>query len=131
LTRFQQKELLQDALERSITSEVRSQDSVLVMMSVAGNKHGKEMAWEFIKANWDELDRRYGRGGFAIMRLVSMTGAFTTLEKAQEVESFFEEHPAPSAQRTIQQSLERIRLNAKWLENNRQGLTDWFANMDV
>ena len=129
LTRFQQEDLLQDVLERSMSSEVRSQDSVLVMISVAGNRHGKELAWEFLKANWEELDRRYGQGGFAIMRLVSTTGAFTTLEKAQEVEEFFGNHPAPSAQRTIQQSLERIRLNVKWLESNREGLAGWFANI--
>ena len=129
LTRFQQEDLLQDVLERSLSSEVRSQDSVLVVVSVAGNRHGKELAWEFIKANWEELDRRYGQGGFAIMRLVSTTGAFTTLEKAQDVEEFFGSHPAPSAQRTIQQSLERIRLNVKWLESNREGLAAWFANI--
>ncbi|MDA0988287.1 MAG: M1 family metallopeptidase [Chloroflexi bacterium] len=128
LTRFHQKDILQDVLERSMSTEVRSQDSVLVVISVAGNRHGKELAWEFIKANWDELDGRYGRGGFAIMRLVSVTGAFTTQEKAQEVEEFFRDHPAPSAQRTIQQSLERIRLNVKWLESNRQGLEGWFAS---
>ena len=99
-------------------------------MSVAGNKHGKELAWEFIKANWDEFDHRYGQGGFAIMRLVSITGAFTTQGKAQEVEEFFRTHPTPSALRTIQQSLERIRLNVKWLESNRQGLAGWFADRD-
>ena len=128
LTRFQQKELLQDVLERSMSPEVRSQDTVLVVIAVAGNRHGKDLAWEFVKTNWDELDRRYGRGGFAIMRLVGITGAFTTTERAQEVEEFFREHPAPSAQRTIQQSLERIRLNVKWLESNRQGLAEWFAS---
>jgi puromycin-sensitive aminopeptidase len=127
LTRFQQKELLQDVLERSMSPEVRSQDTVLVVIAVAGNRHGKDLAWEFVKANWEELDRRYGQGGFAIMRLVGITGAFTTPEKAHEVEEFFREHPAPSAQRTIQQSLERIQLNVKWLERNRQGLAEWFG----
>ena len=111
-----------------MSPEVRSQDTVLVVVAVAGNRQGKDLAWEFIKDNWDELDRRYGRGGFAIMRLVGITGAFTTPERAQEVEEFFRDHPAPSAQRTIQQSLERIRLNVKWLESNRQGLAEWFAN---
>jgi puromycin-sensitive aminopeptidase len=130
LTRFPQKDILQDVLERSLSSEVRSQDSILVVISVAGNKHGKELAWEFIKANWDEFDHRYGQGGFAIMRLVSITGAFTTQGKAQEVEEFFRTHPTPSALRTIQQSLERIRLNVKWLESNRQGLAGWFADRD-
>ena len=128
LTRFRQPELLQEMLERSMSSDVRSQDTVLVVVSVAGNRHGRDLAWDFIKANWEEFDRRYGRGGFAIMRLVSVTGGFTTPERGAEVEQFFNDHPAPSATRTIQQSLERIRLNVKWLENNRPGLAEWAAS---
>ncbi|MBF8267012.1 MAG: hypothetical protein HW388_520 [Dehalococcoidia bacterium] len=127
LTRFRQEELLKETLERSLSAEVRSQDTVMVVGSVGGNRHGRDLAWEFVKDNWEELDRRYGRGGFAIMRLVSIAGAFTTLERAQDVEEFFRDHPAPSAQRTIQQTLERIRLNVRWLERNRQELAEWFA----
>ena len=58
---------------------------------------------------------------------MSITGAFTTPERAREVEDFFSAHPAPSAERTIQQSLERIRLNARWLELNRQDVGDWLS----
>ena len=61
------------------------------------------------------------------MRLVSITGAFTTLDRAREVEEFFNTHPAPSAERTIQQSLERIRLNNRWLERNRQDIGEWLS----
>ena len=128
LTRFRDKGLLQETLERSMSNDVRSQDTVMVLVSVAGNRHGRDLAWEFIKANWAELDRRYGRGGFAIMRLVSITGAFSTTEMARDVEEFFKSNHAASAQRTIQQSLERIRLNVRWLELNRQGLSEWFAD---
>ena len=127
LTRFRQEELLQETLERSLSPDVRSQDTILVVASVASSKKGRDLAWKFIKDNWEELDRRYGRGGFAITRLVGITGAFTTLERAREVEEFFKAHPAPSAQRTIQQSLERIALNAKWLELNSQKLSEWFS----
>jgi puromycin-sensitive aminopeptidase len=95
--------------------------------AVAAQRHGRELAWEFVKANWAEFDRRYGSGGFGVMRLVGITGAFTTLERAQDVEEFFQTHPAPAAQRTIQQSLERIRLNVKWLERNGRELAEWFA----
>ena len=44
-----------------------------------------------------------------------------------EVVQFFEEHPTPSAARTIQQSLERIRLNVRWLERNRDAVGEWLA----
>ena len=60
------------------------------------------------------------------MNLVTITGLFTEIEKVEEVQSFFQTNPAPSAERTIQQSLERIQLNSKWLDQNRDNLDRWF-----
>jgi len=128
LTRFQDQALLRETLERSLSGEVRNQDTPLIVVSTAGNRYGRDIAWQFLTDNWKEFDRRYGQGGFAIMRLVSIAGSFTTLERAEEVEEFFQVNPAPSAQRTVQQALERIRLNAKWLELNRDKLGEWFAS---
>jgi len=39
--------------------EVRSQDSAHVIASVAMNKHGRRLAWDFFKENWRELMNRY------------------------------------------------------------------------
>jgi puromycin-sensitive aminopeptidase len=127
LARFRQPELLQETLERALTSEVRSQDTITVISAVAANLRGREPAWNFVKNNWSELDRRYGGGGFGIMRLVSITNHFADLEKLADVENFFREHPAPAAERTIRQALERIRLNAAWLEMNRPALGQWLG----
>ena len=98
--------------------------------AIASNRIGRDLAWEFVKSNWDEFDRRYGRGGFAITNLVGFTGGFTTAERASDVEDFFKEHPTPAAARTVQQSLERIKLNVKWLERNREELAHWFVDRD-
>ncbi len=127
LTRFQQKDILEDVLQKSLSEDIRSQDSVLVIVSLAANRFGRRLAWEFIKDNWEEFDRRYGGGGFALMRLVSISGGFTTLEMQNDVQEFFRLNPAPSAQRTIQQSIERIGLNIAWLSKNRDGLAKWFS----
>ena len=127
LTRFQQHELLNSTLADSLSAKVRSQDSITLVAGVAANPKGRDLAWEFVKDNWAEFDRRYGGGGFGLMRLVSICSHFNSQEKADEVDSFFAEHPAPAAERTIRQALERVRLNIKWLEQNRQELTDWFA----
>ena len=127
LTRFQQPELLNAALEDSLSAKVRSQDTITLVGGVAANPKGRDLAWEFVKSNWGEFDRRYGGGGFGLMRLVSICSHFNSQEKADEIDSFFAEHPVPAAERTIRQALERVRLNIKWLEQNRQELTDWFA----
>jgi puromycin-sensitive aminopeptidase len=127
LTHFQQQDLLRDALDLSLSPVVRSQDTIRVVAGVAANSHGRELAWEFVKANWAEFDRRYGGGGFLLMRLIeAVSSHFATLAKEREVAEFFLEHPVPSAARTVQQCLERIRINTRWLTNNRLELTASF-----
>ena len=127
LARFTQPELLQETLRRTLTEDVRSQDTVTLVTAVAANLRGRHLAWQFVQDNWDEFDRRYGGGGFGLMRLVSVCGNFTDAAKIGEVEAFFAEHPAPAGERTIRQALERIRLNSRWLELNREALTGHFA----
>ena len=126
LGRFDAPDLLQLTLERALSEHIRSQDSVSVIGAVAGNRQGRDLAWDFVRENWAELDRRYGRGGYAITSLVAFTSGFTTSQRACEVAAFFRDHPVPSAQRAVQQALERIALNVAWLERNREPLGAWF-----
>ena len=125
LANFEQGDLLQETLDRTLGVEVRSQDTIRVIVTVASNRHGRNLAWEFVKDNWEEIKRRYGDGGFALMRLVGMTSLFTTEENRQDVENFFTDHPAPAAERTISQSLERMTLNITWANQNRDELARW------
>ena len=127
LTGFEQTALLGETLERSLGDEVRVQDSVSALTLVASNSRGRDLAWQFLKDNWAEYDRRYGEGGFAIMRIAGITAGFTTLEMRDDVERFFADNRAPGAERTVRQSLERIRLNHAWLERNRDELAEWFV----
>ncbi len=126
-SRFQDAALLNDTLERSLSNRVRSQDTITVVASVAANPTGRQTAWEFVKNNWAEFDRRYGGGGFGLMRLVSIVNSFNTVAQRADVENFFAENPAPAADRTIRQGLERINLNIRWLELNGPALNGWFG----
>ena len=127
MSRFQDVGLLNEALESSLSARVRSQDTITVVAGVAANPMGREPAWEFVKSNWAEFDRRYGGGGFGLMRLVSIVNSFTTEERKADVEDFFSDNPAPAAERTIRQALERMSLNIRWLEQNRPALNAWFG----
>lgn len=69
------EELIQRVLEFAISKDVRSQDSVTVICSIAGNtstKLSSDLTWEFVKKNWDVLYSRYS-SGFLITRLVKVT----------------------------------------------------------
>ena len=127
MSRFQDVGLLNETLESSLGQRVRSQDTITVVAGVAANPMGRAPAWEFVKSNWAEFDRRYGGGGFGLMRLVSIVNSFTTQEQMADVEKFFTDNPAPAAERTIRQALERMRLNIRWLEQNRPALNAWFG----
>jgi hypothetical protein len=61
-----------------------------------------------------EFDRRYGGGGFLLMRLIeSVTSHFATPAREQEVDAFFQAHPVPSAARTVQQAMRQASMIAK------------------
>ncbi|TMS23086.1 Puromycin-sensitive aminopeptidase [Larimichthys crocea] len=112
-------DLIQKVLNFALSEEVRPQDTVSVIGGVAGSsKQGRKAAWKFVKDNWEELYNRY-QGGFLISRLIKLSvDGFAIDKMAAEVKSFFESHPAPAAERTVQQCCENILLNAAWLKRD-------------
>lgn len=119
--------LLAKVLDFAMSDEVRAQDTVFAIMSVATTYKGRVMAWNFFKENWKALLDRY-EGGFLIARLVKFTTEnFVTEECAKDVEEFFQTHPTPGTERTVQQSVESIRLNAAWLGRDKDSIKEYLA----
>jgi len=117
-------EMLRKVLDFSISDDVRSQDSVFIIISVGMSKTGREIAWQFFKDNKDFFKERYPGGGL-ISRLVKyVTEDFVTEEMAAEVEKFFTENSFAGTERTVQQSIESIRLNAAWLQRDEHSLRE-------
>uniref|UniRef100_A0A8C2WI84 Aminopeptidase n=1 Tax=Cyclopterus lumpus TaxID=8103 RepID=A0A8C2WI84_CYCLU len=119
-------DLIQKVLSFALSEEVRPQDTVSVIGGVAGSsKQGRKAAWKFVKDNWEELYNRY-QGGFLISRLIKLTvDGFAVDKMAAEVKSFFESHPAPSAERTVQQCCENINLNVAWLKRDADDISQY------
>jgi len=119
--------LIQRTLDFALGSEVRSQDSVSVIASVTGSVEGRQLAWNFVQAQWTELHSRYS-SGFLLARLIkSTTENFCTEQHVKEIESFFKDHPAPGAERTIQQCLENIRLNINQLNRDKEPVQSYLS----
>ncbi|KAI1303651.1 Puromycin-sensitive aminopeptidase [Halotydeus destructor] len=106
---------IEKVLDFAMSEEVRSQDTVFVIISVAMTTNGRELAWQFFQKNKEIFKKRY-EGGFLISRLVKyLTENFASEDRAVEVESFFASNVFPGTERTVQQSLETIRLHSDWL----------------
>uniref|UniRef100_A0A3B5LVZ0 Aminopeptidase n=1 Tax=Xiphophorus couchianus TaxID=32473 RepID=A0A3B5LVZ0_9TELE len=112
-------DLIQKVLNFALSEEVRPQDTVSVIGGVAGSsKQGRKAAWKFVRDNWEELYNRY-QGGFLISRLIKVSClGFIKGLCAFPLQSFFESHPAPAAERTVEQCCENILLNAVWLKRD-------------
>lgn len=121
-------ELLQRVIQFAMSDEVRAQDAVFVIVSAAVNPIGRDMAWSYFKENWKILFDRY-EGGFLLTRLVKhLTENFTTEEQALEVENFFKQNSFPGCERTVQQSIETIKLNAAWLRRDLPAITEYLKS---
>ena len=70
------------------------------------------MAWEVVRRQWPELLERFPNN-----TIVHMVGSITTAQRRRaivaDVQSFFAEHPIPQAAKTLEQLLERQRVNAE------------------
>lgn len=119
-------QLLEKALEFSMSDDVRAQDTVFIISSVSNSRQGRELGWDFVKKRWSELSERY-QGSFLFNRLVKLSENFASLEKAKEVDEFFKSHQSQTAERTIQQCVESIQLNAAWLSRDLNSIKRFFS----
>lgn len=127
---FRKKELLRRTLDFSISDEVRRQDTPFLLAGVGLNPAGRELAWEFLKANWKLLVERHHGGGFgSITRgMAVIVGGLRTLAHFDDAKQFFRTNKVPGIERAVKQSLEKIRSNHQWLKRDRKNIEIWLKN---
>jgi len=119
--------LLQRTLEFALSPEVRNQDLIWPLSSVAANRpHGTELAWEFVKKNFNLLVSKLSASLQGSVVEIA-TSYFCSEEKATEIENFFRENVCKPAERTILQNLESIHDNAVWLKKDRKEILAFFS----
>jgi aminopeptidase N len=125
------EQLLQKTLDLAIAADggVRAQDIGSVIVSVAQNRRGRQLAWQWLQSNFDTILQRYAGGQNFILAAVIeyCTRFFTDLDKVAEIRAFFAEHPVPTAARTIEQALETITAVSRWKVRDLQAFEQWFA----
>ena len=106
LSRFGDPKLLQRTLDFAISPDVRSQDALQLVTSVLENPAGQQLAWDFIRQHWNELEK--AGGPFASAEVVRATSSFCDAGLRDQVSEFFSIHKVSAAERTYRQSIERI-----------------------
>lgn len=120
LCNFKDQSLLLQTLNFSQTKEVRSQNMHLPVMQTAANQYGKKLLWPWLKKNWAKLRIKVGAGSPLLNRMVSSVSLVADDSMEKEIRSFFRKNPTPGTERTLEQTLERIRIHSAFLRRIRQ-----------
>ncbi|XP_052411438.1 leucyl-cystinyl aminopeptidase isoform X2 [Carassius gibelio] len=115
-------------LQKSLDgSEIQTQEFPLVINTICKSFAGYLYAWDFVKENWDKITQKFPVGSFAIQSIImSATSQFSTKTHLEEAQNFFTSLGAKGSQmRTVQEAIETIKLNMRWIENNLNTLQTW------
>jgi aminopeptidase N len=123
LAQFSQANLAERTIALVDAGKVRQQEYPLLFGVLLANAHTQDAAWAYLKEHWSDLAEKVtsfgGRGA------VSALGTFCSEEKRADVAQFFQQHPAPGAQRTVNQSLERIDNCIEFKKLQQQNMDSW------
>lgn len=117
LCSFKDKSLLKKILTIGFSKDVRAQDAFKVVYLLTSNPYAIDLTWLYIKEHWEDVVNRFA-GGHLFSRFVSPFSRFTTFEKAQELDEFFKRNKRVGLERTVAQTVEKIRSNALLLERD-------------
>ncbi len=108
LASFRSTDLLTRTLEQTLSGEFRTQDAPFMVRMVLMNVAGRELAWKFVKKNWDTMDRLYPKQG--LRRMCEGIVGLTTPALERDVRTFFRERKIDLGGKTLAQYLEQLRI---------------------
>src|SRR5271165_4408513 len=125
LAEFSDPKLLQRTLEFAISPDVRSQDALQLVGAVMENPAGQNLAWDFVRQHWPEMEK--AGGPFASAEVVQATSVFCDATTRDQVTEFFAAHKVAAAERSYKQSIERINSCIDLKSQQEPQLASWLG----
>ena len=91
----------------------------MVMASV----YGREQAWDFVKREWDTMDRLYPKNG--LRRMCEGITSLVTPELERDARRFFEERKIDLGGKTLEQYFEQLRIGVTLRERDGKTLAQY------
>jgi len=120
LAAFQPKALLERTLARTIIGEIRTQDAPFLVSAILGNVYGRELAWGFVKSNWEKMDQIFPKQG--LRRMCGGIVSLATPELERDVRDFFTTRKIDLGGKTLEQYLEQLRIAVTVRERDSRAL---------
>lgn len=120
------KDLLQRALEYSISEDVRNQDMRFIVSSIAtGSILGRDLAWNFFQAHGQNLASKLPSSNLnGIVKPITFG-----LDDVGSIEDYFTKTcPMPEVDRSVRQALESIRIRNQWRSRDLEEVKKYLEN---
>ncbi|KAM5249193.1 thyrotropin-releasing hormone-degrading ectoenzyme isoform 2-T2 [Hipposideros larvatus] len=128
LTCSDDRNLLNRLLNLSLNSEVvLDQDAIDVIIHVARNPHGRDLAWKFFRDKWKILNTRYGEALFMNSKLISGVTEFLNTEgELKELKNFMKNYDGVAAA-SFSRAVETVEANVRWKMLYQDELFQWLG----
>ena len=121
LAEFDDAELIERTCELAMSDQVKSQNAPFLLRACIGNRRHGAASWDFVRRQWAETNERFPRN--TIVRMVETVKLLDAPAQVTDVQAFFSEHPIEQASKTLEQLLERQRVNAQVRARNAVALS--------
>jgi puromycin-sensitive aminopeptidase len=128
LAAFQSPALLERTLARTISGEIRTQDAPFLVSAILGNVYGRELAWDFVKMNWEKMDQLFPKQG--LRRMCGGIVNLATLTLERDVREFFASRKIDLGGKTLEQYLEQLRITVNVRERDGVVLRQYLKAVD-
>nr|XP_012629235.1 endoplasmic reticulum aminopeptidase 1 isoform X1 [Microcebus murinus] len=124
----QDKDKLQWLLDQSFKGDIiKTQEFPDILRLIGRNPVGYQLAWQFLRENWNKLVEKFELGSPSIAYMVmGTTNQFSTRTRLEEVKGFFSSLKENGSQlRCVQQTIETIEENIRWMDKNFDKIRVW------
>ncbi|XP_061478755.1 endoplasmic reticulum aminopeptidase 1 isoform X2 [Rhineura floridana] len=128
LSLSQNKEKLQWLMDQGLQDNIiKIQELPYIVTSVGRNPEGYQLAWKFLKQNWQALVKKFELGSRSIAYMVTgVTNKYSTKAQLAEVKGYFSSLEKSSLElRAVQQAIETIEENIQWMDKNLEKIKKW------
>jgi aminopeptidase N/puromycin-sensitive aminopeptidase len=124
---FEDPALADRGLAHALTPAVRAQNAGRYLARFLGNPAINARSWNFVKQHWVELQPKISVA-FADVRIVQALASFCDARSRDDIRGFFSSHRLGNADRTVDQTIERIDNCIALRESQSAAVAGWLRN---
>jgi aminopeptidase N len=119
--------LIQRTLQMVIDGRVRSQDSPSLVRNLLMSAPARELAWRFVKDNWNELFHKFTQNSLA--RMCEGVAGLVTQDLEADVRDFFSYRSTALGGKTLQQYLEKLGVGVAFRQREAAALSIYLSRI--